>query len=91
MFLASLLRRLFVGCTIPRARSIEASVAFTCIWSFCITPLRKTYARLDTIVILYYCKKYVEQNKVLYLKVGCLHPVACTRLGSGFPSNATLV
>jgi hypothetical protein len=26
-----------------------------------------------------------------YLKVGCLHPVACTRSGSGFPSNATLV
>jgi hypothetical protein len=23
-------------------------------------------------------------------KVGCLHPVACTRSGSGFPSNATL-
>jgi hypothetical protein len=28
---------------------------------------------------------------VPYLKVGCLHPVACTRSGSGFPSNATLV
>jgi hypothetical protein len=25
------------------------------------------------------------------LKVGCLHPVACSRSGSGFPSNATLV
>jgi hypothetical protein len=25
------------------------------------------------------------------LKVGCLHPVACTRSGSGFPSNATRV
>jgi hypothetical protein len=24
------------------------------------------------------------------LKVGCLHHVACTRSGSGFPSNATL-
>jgi hypothetical protein len=24
-------------------------------------------------------------------RVGCLHPVACTRSGSGFPSNATLV
>jgi hypothetical protein len=23
--------------------------------------------------------------------IGCLHPVACTRSGSGFPSNATLV
>jgi hypothetical protein len=22
--------------------------------------------------------------------LGCLHPVACTRSGSGFPSNATL-
>jgi hypothetical protein len=27
----------------------------------------------------------------ILLKVGCLHPVACTRSGSGFPSNATLV
>jgi hypothetical protein len=25
------------------------------------------------------------------IKVGCLHPVARTRSGSGFPSNATLV
>jgi hypothetical protein len=25
------------------------------------------------------------------LKVGCLHPVACTRSGSGFPSIAALV
>jgi hypothetical protein len=25
------------------------------------------------------------------LKVGCLHRVACTRSGSGFPSNVTLV
>jgi hypothetical protein len=24
------------------------------------------------------------------LKFGCLHPVACTRSGSGFPSTATL-
>jgi hypothetical protein len=24
-------------------------------------------------------------------KVGCLHPVACTRPGPGFPSNATLI
>jgi hypothetical protein len=24
------------------------------------------------------------------IKLGCLHPVACTRSGSGFPSNATL-
>jgi hypothetical protein len=30
-------------------------------------------------------------NITKYLKVGCLHPVACTRSGSGFPSNATLV
>jgi hypothetical protein len=27
----------------------------------------------------------------VFLKVGCLHPVACTRSGSGFPSNATHV
>jgi hypothetical protein len=31
------------------------------------------------------------QLKKTNLKVGCLHPVACTRSGSGFPSNATLV
>jgi hypothetical protein len=30
-------------------------------------------------------------NHNIYLKVGCLHPVACTRSGLGFPSNATLV
>jgi hypothetical protein len=24
----------------------------------------------------------------IFFRVGCLHPVACTRLGSGFPSNA---
>jgi hypothetical protein len=28
---------------------------------------------------------------ILHLKAGCLHPVSCTRSGSGFPSNATLV
>jgi hypothetical protein len=33
----------------------------------------------------------VEQIKENNLKVGCLHPVVCTRSGSGFPSNATLV
>jgi hypothetical protein len=38
---------------------------------------RPTYRRQDI----------VKKN----LKVGCLHPVACTRSGSGFPSNATLV
>jgi hypothetical protein len=30
--------------------------------------------------------KQIECN----LKLGCLHPVACTRSGLGFPSNATL-
>jgi hypothetical protein len=30
-------------------------------------------------------------NNKYNLQVGCLHPVACTRSGSGFPSNATLV
>jgi hypothetical protein len=29
-------------------------------------------------------------KRTKYVKVGCLHPVACTRSGSGFPSNATL-
>jgi hypothetical protein len=32
----------------------------------------------------------VRMTCVYNLKVGCLHPVACTRSGSGFPSNATL-
>jgi hypothetical protein len=32
-----------------------------------------------------------RHNRVNNFKVGCLHPVACTRSGSGFPSNATLV
>jgi hypothetical protein len=30
-------------------------------------------------------------NMLWNLKVGCLHPVACTKSGSGFPSNATSV
>jgi hypothetical protein len=32
-----------------------------------------------------------ELSNPLNLKIGCLHPVACSRSGSGFPSNATLV
>jgi hypothetical protein len=32
-----------------------------------------------------------NMNRNTYLKVGCLHPVACTRSGSGFSSNSTLV
>jgi hypothetical protein len=39
-------------------------------------------------------KKLLERRRSRWvdnLKVGCLHPVACTRSGSGFPSNATLV
>jgi hypothetical protein len=27
-------------------------------------------------------------SEFCYLKVRCLHPVVCTRSGSGFPSNA---
>jgi hypothetical protein len=30
-------------------------------------------------------------QRATLLKVGCLHPVACTRSGSGFSSNATLL
>jgi hypothetical protein len=30
------------------------------------------------------------KQAVSNLNLGCLHPVACTRSGSGFPSNATL-
>jgi NADH:ubiquinone oxidoreductase subunit 3 (subunit A) len=33
----------------------------------------------------------IISNLVFNLKVCCLHPVACTRSGSGFPSNATLL
>jgi hypothetical protein len=29
------------------------------------------------------------QGEIYTWEVGCLHPVACTRSGSGFPSNAT--
>jgi hypothetical protein len=36
-------------------------------------------------------KVNLSVHAVYYLKVGCLHPVACTRSGSGFPSNVTLV
>jgi hypothetical protein len=35
----------------------------------------------------------IFQKKIDYikdLKFGCLHPAACTRSGSGFPSNASL-
>jgi hypothetical protein len=34
-----------------------------------------------------------NNNSILYyfFKVGCLHPVACTRSGSGFQSNTKLV
>jgi hypothetical protein len=36
--------------------------------------------------------RLISIEKLLFagLKVGCLHPVACTRSGSGFLSNATL-
>jgi hypothetical protein len=34
--------------------------------------------------------KCKENNIKMNFKVGCLHPVACTRSGSGFPSSATL-
>jgi hypothetical protein len=33
---------------------------------------------------------YLDEHGRINLKVGSLHPVACTRSGSGFPSNATL-
>jgi hypothetical protein len=32
----------------------------------------------------------MPQHYKYNLKVGCLHSVACTSSGSGFPSNATL-
>jgi hypothetical protein len=34
-------------------------------------------------------KELVFKENIL-LKLDCLHPIACTRSGSGFPSNATL-
>jgi hypothetical protein len=42
--------------------------------------LNETYGKI-------HIGKHLSDN----LKVGCLHPVACTRSGSGFPSNETLV
>jgi hypothetical protein len=36
------------------------------------------------------CQDNFFVNSSPDLKVGCLHPVACTRSGSGFASNATL-
>jgi hypothetical protein len=35
-------------------------------------------------------EKPIFLNEIFVFKVGCLHPIACTRSGSGFPSNATL-
>jgi hypothetical protein len=32
----------------------------------------------------------IPQNLLSYLKVGYLHPVVCTRSGSGFPSSVAL-
>jgi hypothetical protein len=49
---------------------------------------RTTIFRVKYIPWLLYA---VRLTCVYNLKVGCLHPVACTRSGSGFPSNATLV
>jgi hypothetical protein len=40
---------------------------------------------------LWNCKFETRLSMDDYVEVGCLHPVACTRSGSGFPSNATLV
>jgi hypothetical protein len=37
-----------------------------------------------------HCMLLTNSNSIFNLKVGCLHPVACTGSGSGFPSNATL-
>jgi hypothetical protein len=34
------------------------------------------------------CKMVWQSSSVL--KLDCLHPFACTRSGSGFPSNVTL-
>jgi hypothetical protein len=36
------------------------------------------------------CFPYDNWPIFFNLKVGCLHPIACTRSGSGFPSNVTL-
>jgi hypothetical protein len=57
--------------------------------SVSITVLRETHQ------IMPMPTQYTEPRNILStmfdLKVGCLHPVACTRSGSGFLSNATLV
>jgi hypothetical protein len=59
---------------------IENLVEFSNV--LCLKQIRNT-KNIDVMLIKFeHCIK---------LKVGCLHPVACTRSGSGFPSNATLV
>jgi hypothetical protein len=55
------------------------------------TKLSKHVNNSDTIYCLLIrmgSEVIIQQKK--QLKVGCLHPVACTRSGSGFSSNATL-
>jgi hypothetical protein len=32
----------------------------------------------------------ITSVNIKIVKVGCLHPITCTRSGSRFPSNATL-
>jgi hypothetical protein len=38
----------------------------------------------------HYAHMFLQRLSIVGFKVGSLHPVACTRSGSGFPSNATL-
>jgi hypothetical protein len=77
--------------------SVFLCITYLRINAFCITVTH-------SVLLMYYSLRIVHfyvtvppgigpiavRNKY-NLKVGCLHPVACTRSGSGFPSNATLV
>jgi hypothetical protein len=49
-------------------------------------------AELSLLYVLTLKKRGFFSTQYIYnLKVGCLHTFACTRSGSGFPSNVTLV
>jgi hypothetical protein len=52
---------------------------------------KKLSIRTTTLALMQGNGTYTKGKSIILKKVGCLHPVACTRLGSGFSSNATLV
>jgi hypothetical protein len=79
-----------VGCLIPIACTGQVQgFHLTQHWFeyFSNRYMFRSYDYLQVEIFLY----AVRLTCVYNLKVGCLIPVACTRSGSGFPSNATLV